>query len=241
MTLPSWARWDTVAATPDSFTGSTRSCLTHKVISIPERWTPENASRNLFCNTKFRIRAKSTLSLERRLPQPRCVGNHGDGAEAHRRAGQHGAEQPTENRIENARRDRNSDHIVEKRERQILLDVSNRGAAEFSCPHDSPQVAFQQSDTRVFNRYVRPRAHRNAHVRSRQCQRVVNSITRHRNNVAFSVQLLDDLAFFLRSDLCLDFFNLQLRGYGLCRFRAISSEHHHSHALCFQLLDRSGG
>src|SRR6267154_2445859 len=124
MTLPSWARWDTVAATPDSFTGSTRSCLTHKVISIPERWTPENASRNLFCNTKFRIRAKSTLSLERRFSQPQRVGNHGNGAEAHGRAGQHRAQQPAEDWIENPSRDRNPDHVVEKCKRQILFDIA---------------------------------------------------------------------------------------------------------------------
>jgi len=93
---------------------------------------------------------RSSISLERCPSQAKSVGDDGDGAEAHRRTGEHGAQQPAENGIENARGDGNSDHIVEKREAKVLLDVANRGAAQFSRSNDSPQVAIKERDAGRF-------------------------------------------------------------------------------------------
>src|SRR6266513_3339243 len=103
--------------------------------------------------------SSNPLALQRNLAEPQGVGDDGDGTEAHRGAGEHGAQQPAENGIENARSNGNPHQVVNKREREYLFDIANRLAAQLSRPHDSPQITLQRRDPRVFNRHIRPRAH----------------------------------------------------------------------------------
>src|SRR6266849_3359784 len=207
--------------------------------------SPRTTSTSLMKSGCSNLRKKSEFSairneLERRLAKAQGIGNHGDGAEAHCRASKHGAQQPAEYRVESAGGDRNSDRIVEKGERQILFDISNRRAAQLARSHDSAQVALHQRDARVFNRRVRSSPHGDSYIGCRQRRRVVNSVTGHRNNATLIFQILYDLAFPLGPDFRLNLFDLQLLGYRLCGFRPITGDHYHSQALCLQLLDRSG-
>src|SRR5712664_3570827 len=178
--------------------------------------------------------------LERRFSQAQSVGNHGYRAEAHRRARKHRTQQPAEKRIENSGSDGNSDHVIEESERQILLDVANGGAAQFSRSYDSPQVTLEKSDARTFNRHIRPRAHGYAHVRRSQCRRVIDAVPRHCDYAAFILQFLYDLALFFGLYFRLGFFDLHQCGYGFRSLRAISREHNHSKALRLQRPNRSG-
>ena len=57
---------------------------------------------------------KPRLEFER--AEAEGVGDYRDGAEAHGDAGDHGAEEPAEERIENPGGDGDSERVVEKRE-----------------------------------------------------------------------------------------------------------------------------
>jgi len=81
--------------------------------------------RNSRTDLVFFLNTQSGLNpaLKRDFAQPQCVGNDGNGAEAHRGAGEHGTEQQAISWIEDARGDGNADDVVEEREEKVLLDV----------------------------------------------------------------------------------------------------------------------
>src|SRR5689334_14018511 len=63
-------------------------------------------------------------------PQPQRIRDHRDGAQAHRRRGDHRAQRDTEDGIERARRDRHTERVVDECEKEILANVPHDHARE---------------------------------------------------------------------------------------------------------------
>src|SRR5258708_37123740 len=89
--------------------------------------------------------------LKFEIAEAESVGDDRDGTEAHGGAGEHRAEQPAENGIEYAGGDGDAEGVVKKSEEQILFDIANGGAAEFSGAQDAAEVAFEESDAGRFD------------------------------------------------------------------------------------------
>src|ERR1700674_441549 len=157
--------------------------------------------------------------------QTQGVSNDRNGAEAHGRARQHGAEQPAEDWKENTSRDGNAERVIEKCECQILPNILDRRAAEFSRSHNPAQVPFQQCDARILDRHVRSRTHGDAHVGSGKGWRVVNAVARHGDDAPFFAKSLYDFTFSLWLNLGFDFFNAQFLRNIQCGYSAIAGEH----------------
>ena len=127
---------------------------------------PAHFRRDLVAGTarKKIIRLRANHALKRNFAQPQCVGNDRDGAEAHRGAGEHGAEQPAEDRIENTSRHGNSDRVIEECKEKVLLDVADSRPAQLAGANDAAQVAFHQRDAGVFDGHVGAGAHGDPHI-----------------------------------------------------------------------------
>ncbi len=63
-------------------------------------------------------------------PQPQGVADHRHAAQAHGCGGEHGVELPLQQGEEYARRQGDAQGVVEKRPKQILLDIPDGGPAE---------------------------------------------------------------------------------------------------------------
>jgi hypothetical protein len=59
------------------------------------------------------------------ISQPERVANDGYGTQAHGRACDDGAEQQAEERIKHARRDGDSERVIDERKEKILPDISH--------------------------------------------------------------------------------------------------------------------
>src|SRR5260370_27995801 len=71
------------------------------------------------------------LELERSASQSQSIGNDGNGAVAHRRACEHGAQQPPEKMIENAGGNRDSTHVDKEFKSNILFRIALARADQF--------------------------------------------------------------------------------------------------------------
>src|SRR5882762_955514 len=85
---------------------------------------------------------KLIRQLEGGFAQAQGVGDDRHGSEAHGGTGDHWAQQPAEERIENACGKRNPERVVKKGEGKILTDILDRGAAEQPGAHDAAQIAL---------------------------------------------------------------------------------------------------
>ena len=72
-----------------------------------------------------RLLSSLSYALECHPPEPERIADDRDGAERHRRARDHRAEQQAEERIQHARRNRHAEHVVDKRKEQVLPDVAS--------------------------------------------------------------------------------------------------------------------
>ena len=107
-------------------------------------------------------------------------------------------------RVEDARRERHAEHVVDEREEQVLPDVPHRRAAEPPGPRDAAQVALHERDARALHRDVGAGAHRDPDVGLRQRRRVVDPVARHRDDAALGLEPLDDSRLLLGQHLGLD-------------------------------------
>ena len=108
-----------------------------------------------------------------------------------------GLSNKAEKRIEHAGGNRDTQRIVEKREREILADVAHRCAAQSAGPGDAAQVAGEQRDSRALDGDVRSRAHGDADISLRESRCIVHSVACHGDNVTFGLQSLDHGAFLI--------------------------------------------
>src|SRR3954471_23131426 len=74
----------------------------------------------------------TTLISQLHFLQSQRVSDHRDGTQTHRGAGDNGAEQPTEERIERAGGDWDAERVVDEREEKILPDVAHHSAAQMN-------------------------------------------------------------------------------------------------------------
>src|SRR5439155_1485005 len=67
-------------------------------------------------------------------------------------------------RVEDARRERDAEHVVDEGEEEVLADVAHGAAREPPGAHDPPQVAAHERHPGALERDVGARAHRDADV-----------------------------------------------------------------------------
>ena len=89
-------------------------------------------------------------------------------------------------------RHRHADGVVNERQEQILPDVAHRRAAQATRADDAAQVAFDERDAGAFDRDVGAGAHGDADRRLGERRRVVHAVSRHRDDAAGALQVLDD-------------------------------------------------
>src|SRR5215475_3832124 len=87
-------------------------------------------------------KTKVPSGLQLCMAQAERVGDHGNGAEAHRGGGEDRAEKNSEERIENAGCDRDSNSVVDEGEEQVLPDVAHGGLAQPAGAHNSGEIAL---------------------------------------------------------------------------------------------------
>ena len=153
------------------------------------------------------------------------VGNYRNGTECHGGAGNHGTEQYSEERIQNARGNWNSERVVYEGQKQILPDVLHRGATQRPCPVNPAKVPAKQRDSGAFHRNVGSAAHGNPNLSLCQRGSIVHTIAGHGDNVAHRLQLLDDLSFLLRKNFGPNFIESELACDGLRSRPAVSGQH----------------
>src|SRR5206468_3949250 len=100
------------------------------------------------------------------------VADHRHGARGHRRAGNHRIQHPD-------RRERDPEHVVSEREKQVLPDLRERRARQQDRIDDRVQVVADQRDIRGLDGDVRARADRKAHICRRQRRRIVDAVAHH--------------------------------------------------------------
>src|SRR5467141_1945753 len=115
---------------------------------------PSNSFRMNTCKSVSKQRTLTTFRMntcekpgegsERGFAQAQSIRNHRHGAEAHGRARNHGTQQPMEEWIEGAGRNRDSQRVVKKSKSKVLADVPDRGAAQPPSAHNPAQVPFHQ-------------------------------------------------------------------------------------------------
>src|SRR6266576_2884902 len=147
--------------------------------------------RGLWSGRKRWFVGRGTVS-ERGFAEAEGVGDHGNGAEAHCRAGQHRAKQPAVERVKNTGGDGDANHVVKKSPSEILLDVANRGATQLARAYDSTQIAFEKRDAGVFDGHLRAGTHGDTDIGSRKRGSVVDAVAGHRHDASFFLQAPDD-------------------------------------------------
>ena len=90
--------------------------------------------------TKDKVRVPLQSSDLRRMEsdsaefaQAEGVRDHEERAARHRRRAEHGMQTPSPKRIQHARRDRDPEHVVEKRPEEVQADVPHRKNWQDSC------------------------------------------------------------------------------------------------------------
>ena len=178
------------------------------------------------------------------VPQAQRVGDHGNGAEGHRGAGQNGAEQQSEEWIEHAGGDRDSQRVVGEGKKKILADVAHGGAAQSArartMPRRSPPSSVMPALSMATSVPVPMAMPTLACARAR---RVVHSVAGHGHDATLGLQLLHDFAFLVRQHARVNFIDAE---FARDRFRggaAVAGEHHDANFLRVQTFDgfRRGG
>src|SRR6266849_1740385 len=194
----------------------------------------------LFFFTSLLLYFLTSLLLDSHLPppQPQRIEHHRHIAKTHRRASQHRTQQPPKHRIENSRRNRYPNAVINKRKRQVLLDVPQRGPRKPPRPHDPSQIAFQQRNPRALDRDVSSCPHRNPHMSRRQRGRIIDAIARHRDRAAFRSQLLHQRALFLGQHFRVHFLNSQFRSNREGSLATVTRHHHNPNPILPQIPNR---
>src|SRR5258708_12774311 len=126
--------------------------------------------------------------LKFEIAEAESVGDDRDRAEAHGGAGEHGTEEPAENGIEYTGSDGDAESVVKKSEEQILFDIADGGAAEFSGAQDAAQIAFEQSDAGGFDGDVGARTHGDADIGGGESRSLIDAVPGHAAAFSFPFQ-----------------------------------------------------
>ena len=79
-----------------------------------------------------------------RVSQPKGIGDHGDGTEAHRGRCDHRVEEQPEREVQHPGRNRHPEQIVHEREGEVLANVLHRRPAQHAGLRDAPQVTLHE-------------------------------------------------------------------------------------------------
>ena len=97
----------------------------------------------------------------------KCVTDHRNTAETHRRRGDHWAQQPSKDGIKHSRGNRDPQGVVSEGKKQILPDVCHCRSTQGNGFEHTAQVTSNKRRIGLLDRNVAARAHRNADVRRR--------------------------------------------------------------------------
>jgi hypothetical protein len=107
----------------------------------------------------YRPRSEVTSSRQAHRVQAKSVAYQGDGAQHHRCARDHWAEQGSGGWIENACRNMNRKRIEYEGEEQVLTDVAHEGSRKPPGPHQAVQATLLQGYGGALHSRVRAGAH----------------------------------------------------------------------------------
>ena len=130
--------------------------------------------------------------------EPQCIRYHKHRTEAHSKCSNHWIQLQCKGDKEHPCRNRNTDNIIDKRPKQILLDVSDNRFAESDGSGYVHQIAFHQNDISRFHGDIGSRTDGNSHIRSCKGGRIVDTVTYHGDLLTFALQTADLLLFILR-------------------------------------------
>src|SRR5437762_93379 len=94
--------------------------------------------------TVWTLRARCMHPLQLQFSQAQRVCNYRNRAEAHGGGGDDGAEEDSEERIQDAGRKGNAQRVVDEGKEQVLADVAHSDLAQAAGAHDATQIAFDQ-------------------------------------------------------------------------------------------------
>ena len=168
--------------------------------------------------------------------QPQRVRDHAEARQAHRRRAEHRVQRPAEQGDVQPRRQGDADHIVEEGPEQVLVDVSERRAAEADGRRHVAQPALHQHHVRGVDGHVRARADGDADVRAGERRGVVDAVADH-GDPAILLELADHRLLAVREHAGHDLVHAGLRADGLRRALVVAGQHHHADAHVPELAD----
>src|SRR6516225_3364874 len=101
---------------------------------------------------------------QRRSTQTQRIANYRQRAKTHSGARPDRADEDTKDRIQNPRRYWNAHDVIDKSEKQVLPDGTDRLATQAASGGDGPQVAVNESHRGAFHGHVGARAQSDADV-----------------------------------------------------------------------------
>ena len=170
--------------------------------------------------------------------EPQRVGYHAEAGKAHGRRAKHGVQRQPQ-RDKHAGGDGNADGVIEKRPKQIFMDVPQGGPAEPDGGGHIAEPAVDQHHIGGVDGHIRSRADGDAQIRPGEGGGIVDAVAHH-GHLSLGLQLPDDGLLALRQDAGHHPVHAGLPADGLCRAGVIAGEHDYGHAHLLQLLHCPG-
>ena len=170
----------------------------------------------------------------RTAAQAQRIGHDADRAQGHAGGRHHRIQQETVHRIQDARGDRDGQHVVEKSPEQILPDHPARLLGKPDQLGHFPQVGRDHRRHRRMDGQVASPAHRDAQVGPRQRSAVVDAVTDHGHLVPFFLQTADIFLLLQRKDTGMDRPDAGFRGHPFRRRSIVAGQQHRPDALLMQ-------
>ena len=160
--------------------------------------------------------------------QTQCVGYHAEARQAHGSRAEHGIERQTK-RHKAPRRQRNADHVVEKRPKKIFMNIAQCCTTQPNRSRNIHEAVFHQHDVRRVNCNIRTRADGNADVRACQRRGVVDAVAHH-GNTALLLQSANNRLLAIRQNARDYLIHTRQCADGLGRALVITRQHHNADA-----------
>ncbi len=158
--------------------------------------------------------------------QSQRIGYHAEAGEAHRRGAEHRVQrQPKADEAPCGKR--NADRIIEKRPKQIFVNVAQRGAAEPDRRRYIRKTALHQNNLGGIDGDIRAGTDGNSRVGTRQGGCIVNSVAHH-GDLSAALQRTDCLLFSVRADAGNHLIHARLRPDGARGALIVARNHHNA-------------
>src|SRR6266496_164579 len=153
------------------------------------------------------------------------IGDDGNGTQTHCRARDDGAEQQTEEWIEQARSDGYTERVIDESEEKVLTNIPHHRTAQDHGFRDAAKVAFDEGNAGTFNCDIGAGAHCDANVSGGERGRVVDAVAGHRYDVALLTEFLHALMFALRFDASFHLVEAKSPGHGVGGALVVAGQH----------------